>query len=65
MERDMGQAVVYLFNRECCLQREWPESLPILPTILVHFQIAGSKVKKNKVAKQQNEFEQRSPTLAV
>ena len=46
MERDMGQVVVYLFNRECCLQREWPESLPILPTILVHFQIAGSKVKK-------------------
>ena len=48
----MGQVVVYLFNRECCLHREWPESLPFLPTILVHFQIAGSKVKKKK--KQQN-----------
>ena len=60
----MGQ-VVYLFNRECCLHREWPESLPFLPTILVHFQIAGSKVKKEKAAKQQNEFEQRSPSLAV
>ena len=60
----MGQ-VVYLFNRECCLHREWPESLPFLPTILVHFQIAGSKVKKKKAAKQHNEFEQRSPSLAV
>ena len=48
----MGQVVVYLFNRECCLHREWPESLPFLPTILVHFQTAGSKVKKKK--KQQN-----------
>ena len=63
----MGQVVVYLFNRECCLHREWPESLPFLPTIIVHFQTAGSKVKKKKkkAAKQQNEFEQRSPTPAV
>ena len=44
----MGQVVVYLFNRECCLHREWPESLPFLPTILVHFQTAGSRVKKKK-----------------
>ena len=62
----MGQVIVYLFNRECCLHREWPESLPFLPTILVHFQTAGSKVKKKKkAAKQQNEFEKRSPTPAV
>ena len=40
------------------------KSLPFLATILVHFQIAGSKVKK-KEAKQQNEFEQRSATPAV
>lgn len=40
-----------------------PKISPIPSTILVHFQIAGSMVKKE--AKQQNEFEQSVPNLAV
>lgn len=56
MERDMGQAVVYLFNRNAA-SKGMAESLQSFPQFLFIFKLQDLRWK-NKVAKQQNEFEQ-------